>query len=68
MWTNARARDYALTDVAKWMCSGPARLAGLAGKKGAIAVGCDADLVIFDPEKTFRVDANKLLHRHKLTP
>src|SRR6202040_1751796 len=54
LWTNARARDYALTDVAKWMSSGPARLAGLAGKKGAIAVGCDADLVIFDPEKTFR--------------
>jgi len=68
MWTEARARGYALSDLAKWMCSGPARLAGLAGKKGAIAVGCDADLVIFNPERRFRVDPDKLYHRHKLTP
>jgi allantoinase len=68
VWTEARSRGYALSDVAKWMCSGPARLAGLSGKKGAIAVGCDADFVIFDPDAGFRVDPEKLLHRHKLTP
>jgi len=50
------------------MCSGPAGLAGLAGKKGAIAAGCDADLVIFDPEKRFRVEPSQLYHRNKLTP
>jgi allantoinase len=68
VWTQARARGYALTDIARWMCSGPARLAGLSSKKGAIAVGCDGDLVIFDPEKAFRVDPEALRHRHKLTP
>jgi allantoinase len=68
MWTEARSRGYALSDVAGWMCSGPARLAGLANKKGAIAAGCDADLVIFNPEARFRVDPATLLHRHKLTP
>ncbi len=68
VWTEARSRGYALTDIAKWMCGGPARLAGLANKKGAIAAGCDADLVIFDANAKFRVDPAKLLHRHKLTP
>jgi allantoinase len=68
MWTEARLRGYALIDVVRWMCSGPADLAGLAEKKGAIAVGCDADLVIFDSEKGFRVEPSKLHHRHKLTP
>jgi allantoinase len=68
VWTEARLRGYALTDVAKWMCSGPARLAALASKKGAIAVGCDADLAIFNPNAQFRVDPAKLHHRHKLTP
>ena len=50
------------------MCSGPAQLAGFASRKGAIAAGCDADLVIFNPDAKFRVDPAKLLHRHKLTP
>ncbi len=68
VWTEARSRGYALTHIAKWMCSGPARLAGIASKKGLIAAGCNADLVIFDPNAKFRVDPAKLLHRHKQTP
>ena len=68
LWTEARSRGYALSDLARWMSSGPARLAGLSGKKGAITAGCDGDLVIFDPDEKFRADPAKLLHRHKLTP
>lgn len=68
VWTEARSRGYALTHIVKWMCEGPASLAGLAGRKGAIAVGCDADLVIFNPEGRFCVDPARLCHRHKLTP
>jgi allantoinase len=40
----------------------------LASRKGAITAGCDADIVIWDPVRTFTVDADKLHHRHKLTP
>jgi allantoinase len=68
IWTQARARGYPLTHIVNWMCSAPARLAGLENKKGAIAIGRDADLVIWNPDATFRVDPEQLHHRHKLTP
>lgn len=68
VWTQMRDRGYSLERLAGWMCSGPAQLAGLANRKGRIGAGCDADLVIWRPEESFRVGASKLHHRHKLTP
>jgi allantoinase len=68
VWTEARRHGYAVPRVAGWLCQGPARLAGLEGRKGAIAVGCDADFVIWDPEAWSRVEPARLHHRHKLTP
>ena len=68
VWTGARARGGSVLDVARWMCEAPARLVGLVGRKGAIRPGCDADLVIWDPEAPMAVDAANLEHRHKLTP
>jgi allantoinase len=68
VWTQARSRGYSPSHIAKWMCSAPAKLAGLEKQKGLIAIGCDADFVMWNPEASFRVDAECLEHRHKLTP
>ena len=68
VWTEARRRGHTFRDLARWLSREPARLAGLFGRKGAITPGRDADLVIFDPDATFRVTPETNQHRHKLTP
>ncbi len=68
VWTEAGRRGHTIEDLARWLCSAPAKLVGLEGRKGLIAIGYDADLVIWNPEKQFRVDGAALQHRHKLTP
>lgn len=68
MWTGARLRGIPFERLADWMCVAPAKLAGLTERKGAIATGRDADLVIVDPDREFTVDASRLYHRHPVTP
>lgn len=68
MWTEARVRGFAPSDLARWMGERPARLAGLAGRKGVIAPGADADLVVWDPEAAWTVVGAHLAQRHPLTP
>lgn len=67
-WTEARRRGMGIDRIARWMSAAPARLAGLADRKGAIAPGRDADLVVFDPDAAWTVDPAALHHRHPVTP
>ena len=68
IWTEARRRGHTLEQVARWLAEGPAHLLGLDGRKGILAPGADADLVIWDPEKMFHVKQAQLHQRHYLTP
>ena len=67
-WTGALARGFGPVDVARWMSSAPARLAGLADRKGAIAPGMDADLIIWAPDAERTVLTEDLHQRHPETP
>src|SRR5256884_3482298 len=68
MWTLASERGYSISHLADWLCRAPARLVGLDHRKGMIAVGYDADFVIWNPQTTFRVEPSMIHHKHKLTP
>jgi allantoinase len=50
------------------MSAAPARLAGLQSRKGTLAAGYDADIIVWDSEARFVVDPTEILHRHKVTP
>jgi allantoinase len=68
LWTKLNGRNGSLNQLVSWMCSGPARLAGLEKHKGAIGIGYDADIAVWNPKKRFIVRPGMLKHRHKLTP
>jgi allantoinase len=68
VWTEAHARGVPLHCLTRWLCEMPARLARIEDRKGSIAVGQDADLVIWDPDAEWTVDPAALYHRHAVTP
>ncbi len=51
---------FDLARFVELVSSGPARLAGLYPQKGALCVGADADLVLFDPDGATCLDAGAL--------
>ena len=68
VWTGARERGVKPERIADWMCTGTAKLARLEGRKGKLAAGYDADIVVWNPDASFTVDPAKLEHRNKITP
>jgi allantoinase len=68
LWTVAGERGHGLEQLFRWNSEGPARLAGLEGRKARLAPGFDADFVIWDERAPVVIKAEAMRHRHKLTP
>jgi allantoinase len=66
VWTEARDRGHSLVDVVRWMGEGPADQVGLTDR-GRIAVGANADLVVFAPDESFTVDVASLRHKNPVS-
>ena len=68
IWSEARERGFSLPAVVDWMATRPAQFAGLGARKGRIAPGYDADLVVFDDSGSFTISPEIIKYRHKITP
>lgn len=68
VWTDCLQRRIALPQLAQWMSAAPAKLAGLDGHVGSIQPGKHANFVAFDTAESFKVTAEKLHYRHKISP
>jgi dihydropyrimidinase len=53
----ARAGRISLNRMVELLATNPAKLFGLYPRKGTIAVGSDADIVVFDPERRHTITA-----------
>lgn len=60
-------RNVSPTVLAKAMAEQPAKAFGIYGKKGAIEIGFDADLVILDPEKEWEITSESLKYVNKIS-
>jgi dihydropyrimidinase len=52
-----REGRISLNRMVELLCTNPAKLFGLYPRKGTLAVGSDADVVVFDPEKKVTISA-----------
>jgi allantoinase len=61
VWTGAKQRGVGIEKVSQWMSGATSRLAGLESKKGRLAEGFDADIIVFDPDADCSAKPGKLL-------
>jgi dihydropyrimidinase len=57
-----------LTKFVAWTATEPAKIYGLHPKKGTIAIGADADIAIWDPNKRVAIDDAMVKDRSGYTP
>lgn len=68
-WDEAvNKRGMSRQQFVRQVATNPAQIFGLFPRKGAIRIGADADLVLFDPEGEWTVQGNEMLDQQKWTP
>ena len=65
--TECARRGFSLDQVARWMSTAPATLAGLSHKAGSLEAGREANFILFDTETEFTVTPDKLHYRHLIS-
>ena len=60
LFTAVKEGKMELERMVKLICENPARVFGFFPKKGTIAIGSDADFVIFDPDKKDTISKDKM--------
>lgn len=72
LWTETRRRELdeekTILNIARWCCANTALQVGLEDRKGALKVGLDGDVTVFDPQAEFEVEHNAMLFRNKCSP
>ncbi|KAJ2828533.1 Allantoinase [Coemansia erecta] len=68
LWSEGRPRGMSVQDVVRLICERTAEHSGIDSRKGRIAVGHDADFVVWAPEEENQITVDKLHFRNKLTP
>jgi allantoinase len=68
IYSECLRRGFGLDEVARWMSSAPAKLAGISDKAGALSAGREASFVVFDTEASFTVTPGKLHFLHAISP
>lgn len=66
-WTALR-NNIAIEEFIPLLTEKPAQFLKIGHRKGRIAVGLDADLVVWNPESSGIVLGKDILHRHKISP
>ncbi len=66
-WTSLK-NDMLLEKFIPLLTEQPAKFLNINHRKGSIKIGYDADFVIWQPDESFEVTTESILHKHQLSP
>ncbi len=67
-WTKAKTQSISILEISKLMSLNVAKFLTIDHRKGKIAKGYDADLMVWNPEEVFEVTKDIIQFKHKVTP
>ena len=68
LWEGVRQKKISLNRFVEISSTAPAKIFGMYPKKGTLAVGADADIVVWDPERPYDLSQKNLHQRADYSP